>query len=362
MSPWRTRLAELARAEWQHLTKVQRSDRLWQMPVAAALATGLPLLVGAWFGHLEFGLVSSLGGLVFVHTPNTPMQHRMVVLMACAFAMTACYATGVICHFAPGWAVPAIAFLTAVVTMLVRLYAMGPPGSLFYVMAAAIGAYTPVQVEDLPRAVGLLFLGALLAVLIAFVYSLWALRLRAPQAPPAPAPPSFDDVVFDSVVIGAFVGLSLALAQVLGLSRPYWVPITCLAVIQGASLRAVWIRQLHRVLGTAAGLLVAWAILSLPLGPWSVAFVLMGLSFVIEICVVRHYGLAVMFITPLTILLADAPHLGAVAPGPLVQARFIDTALGCAVALAGAACLHDRRFRVLVGRPMRRLIPPRLLR
>lgn len=34
---------------------------------------------------------------------------------------------------------------------------------------------------------------------------------------------------FDAVVIGAFVGLSLLLAQMLALQRPYWVPVSCLA-------------------------------------------------------------------------------------------------------------------------------------
>jgi hypothetical protein len=29
------------RGEWQHLTRIEPSDRPWQMPVAAALATGL---------------------------------------------------------------------------------------------------------------------------------------------------------------------------------------------------------------------------------------------------------------------------------------------------------------------------------
>ena len=83
-------LRKALRTEWQHLTTINRSDRLWQMPFAAALATGLPLLVGAGFDRLDYGLISSLGGLVFLYTPNTPLYHRMVSLMACAFAMTAC--------------------------------------------------------------------------------------------------------------------------------------------------------------------------------------------------------------------------------------------------------------------------------
>jgi hypothetical protein len=37
---------------------------------------------------------------------------------------------------------------------------------------------------------------------------------------------------------------------------------------------------------------------------------MMALSFIIEVLVVRHYGLAVVFITPLTILLAEAATLG----------------------------------------------------
>lgn len=56
---------------------INASDRLWQMPFAAALASGLPLLVGAYFDRMDYGLVSSLGGMVFLSLPNTPLSHRM---------------------------------------------------------------------------------------------------------------------------------------------------------------------------------------------------------------------------------------------------------------------------------------------
>ena len=76
------------------------------MPFAAALATGLPLCVGAWFDRLDYGLVSSLGGLVFLYLPATPLSHRMVTLMACAFGMLACYTLGLMSHFWPWTMVP----------------------------------------------------------------------------------------------------------------------------------------------------------------------------------------------------------------------------------------------------------------
>ena len=48
------------------------------MPFAAALASGLPLLAGAYFGNIAGGLAGSLGGLVFLYLPATSMHHRMV--------------------------------------------------------------------------------------------------------------------------------------------------------------------------------------------------------------------------------------------------------------------------------------------
>jgi uncharacterized membrane protein YccC len=347
------------RAELLHLTTINTSDRRWQMPFAAALASGLPLLVGAYFDRMDYGLISSLGGLVFLYLPDTPLSHRMVSLMACAFAMSACYALGVMSHFFPPLMMPVLVFTTILVTMLCRFYNFGPPGSLFFIMAASIGAYSPGEVSQVPLKVGLLTMGCLLACLIAFFYSVYTLRLR-PSKPVTPLPPpTFDFVVFDSVVIGMFVGISLALAQALQLEKAYWVPVSCLAVIQGMSLRAVWNKQMHRVVGTGIGLLVAWGLLMLPLDKWSISLIMTVLAFVIETAVVRHYGFAVIFITPLTILLAEAATLGQGAAAILIQARFVDTVLGCIVGLIGGVCLHSSRFRGVAGRRMRRLIPSR---
>ena len=95
------------RSEWRQLTAVKASDRRWQMPFGAALASGVPLMIGAWFGRLDYGLISSLGGLVFVYMPRTPLHHRMVWLMACAVGMTACYALGVMSQLFPPLIAPA---------------------------------------------------------------------------------------------------------------------------------------------------------------------------------------------------------------------------------------------------------------
>lgn len=349
------------RREWQELTTVQASDRRWQMPFCAALAIGLPLLAGAASGRLDYAVVASLGGLTFLYLPETPLAHRMRWLSAVALGMCASFGLGLLSQSVPAWQVPLLTGLAVVVSLLCRYFRVAPPGSLFFIMAGAIAAYSPLSPAEMPRHLGLLAGGCLQAGLIALLYSLHALR-GSPAQPVRQRPPAdFDFVVFDSLLIGACVGISLTLAGLLDLDRPYWVAVSCLAVIQGASLRAVWTRQLHRIAGTAIGLLLAGALLALPLDEWRVALLMMLLAFGIETLVVRHYGLATILITPLTILLADAPHLGLLPPDVLLEARLFDTVLGCLVGLLGGLAMHSQRFRHLAGMPIRRLLPGRLL-
>jgi hypothetical protein len=254
---------------------------------------------------------------------------------------------------------PVLVSIATLATMMVRFYGLGPPRSLLFVMAAAIGAYTSFAPMQLPLQVGLLSLGCLLSCMIGFFYSVAVLRLQ-PAKPVERLPRArFDYVVIDSVVIGVFVGLSLVLAELMHLQRAYWVPISCIAVIQGQSLRVVWNRQLHRVLGTGIGLLLAWGLLLLPLEKWSISLIMMALTFVIELTVLRHYGFASIFITPMTILLVEAASLGQGSASELIQARFFDTVLGCLVGFAGGVCLHSPRVREVVRRQLRRLIPVR---
>lgn len=80
--------------------------------------------------HLDYGLISSLGGLVFLYLPDMPMYHRMVLMMACAFAMTGSYALGVMSHFFPPLMMMVLAFTAILVAMVCRFYNLGSPENL----------------------------------------------------------------------------------------------------------------------------------------------------------------------------------------------------------------------------------------
>ena len=72
--------------------------------------------------------------------------------------------------------------------------------------------------------------------------------------------------------------------------------------------------------------------------------------FIIETLIVRHYGLTVVFITPMTLLLAESA-LGTMALEQLVQARLIDIALGSFIGfLAGWLWMAWRRSKDIPAR------------
>jgi len=344
-------LRQRLRDEAGHLLRVNPSDRPWELPFAAALAMGLPLLAGAAFHRLDLGLTGSLAGLVFLYLPNTPVGHRMRWLATCALGMTLCYALGIASHPFPAVLVPMITLVTMVSVLICRRHSVGPPGSLFFVMAAAIGAFSPVRPEAIPLFTGVFAAASLLAWVIGYLYTHATRRKRPPGlAPDRENLLPWKAVAYDALVAGIFTGLSLVVAQALHLQRAYWVPVSCVVVIQGVNLRAIWTRKVHRLIGTTIGLGLAWLLLLIPFDPWRVSLIVMGLAFIVEVIVVRQYALAVIFITPLAILLAETATTGHGSPGALIHARFLDTLLGCLFGFLGGLCLHSQGLRKAVTR------------
>jgi hypothetical protein len=105
------------------------------------------------------------------------------------------------------------------------------------------------------------------------------------------------------------------------------------------------------------GLLLTWLLFSLPLTPWLLAVLVVLLSLMIESLVAHHYGLAMIFITPLALLLGEATSLTHLAVFPLIAARFHDTLLGGITGLLGGYCLQQPVLRQTINR----LLRPRMM-
>jgi uncharacterized membrane protein YccC len=98
---------------------------------------------------------------------------------------------------------------------------------------------------------------------------------------------------------------TLIIGHLLKFENTYWISIAAVAIIQGRNFEHVRQRNTHRILGTFIGIGLAWLILLFDPEKIVMILIITVLQFIIELLVVRNYGFAVVFITPLTILLAE---------------------------------------------------------
>ena len=133
-------MKSLLMQQWDDFWKLNPDKRRWEMPFEAAMASGVPLFIGAYFQHVEYGLVSSLGGMTFLYMPHTKLAHRIVFMLCAASCMTTSFLFGLVAHHFPNLMVPLITVLTFALTLMSRYFRIAPPGNLFFLMAAMIAA------------------------------------------------------------------------------------------------------------------------------------------------------------------------------------------------------------------------------
>ena len=329
------------RKEFKSLFVLNKPSRPWHVALVATIGMAIPALVGVYVGHMANAILACVGTMVILYIPRTSIPHRMVTLAVCSFGIVACFALGLGAGFSIYSSAIVLTFTAILVDAICRYYSIAPPGNFFFIFLAALGCTLPFNSELIPMRIGLVALGCMLSCLLAFFYSL-IVTLPAPN-PIAAVEKNIPHLLLQSMVFGGFVGGSYLLAEMIGLEKPYWVPISCAAIMQGATFKLIWQRKIHRVVGTVLGMGLAWFIFKLPLHGWTFALAIILLFFIVEVLVVHHYGLAVVFITPLTLLFAEG-SASRVLHESLVVTRLGDIALGSLLGFFGGWVMHHPKL------------------
>jgi uncharacterized membrane protein YccC len=136
-------------------------------------------------------------------------------------------------------------------------------------------------------------------------------------------------------------------AQAFGSSHTAWAVMGATATLSAASTAHAVGRGAQRAAGTALGALGAWPLLEAHLAFWAVATLVVLLQLVTEVVVMRHYGLAMLTITPMALLMVSLG--GAGDPTALTIDRVLCTALGAAVALVTLVVVPARTTATAAG-------------
>ena len=321
------------------------SPRSWHIPFLAGLAVGIPLLFGYFFADVRSALTASLAGLVILYIPNSKdIFETMMKMFVCSFGMIVSYIFGLVFSFNM-WIAPfAFGIFSAIVYYIVRYFNLKPPGSFFFIMMASMAIGLPHHSEAIPQKIGVFTIGTLNACLICLIYSLLKNKKESKSVLTTFQINPYVNLV-ESFIIGICMFASVLVGQIFKLEYPYWIPISSLAVLQGVNQYHIWKRGLHRIIGTIIGLGIAWFIFSYVKDILWICVCIITLQIIVEMLITRHYALAVMFLTPMGILLAETGSFTSLNPDYLLKMRLLEILIGSAIGCIGGWFLYNERIR-----------------
>lgn len=301
-----------------------------RVALRAGISVLVPLLVLYGVDRLEWSIFATFGAFTSLYGRDRVGPARVELQARLALYLTLAIGLGTLVATSPerDWiAVPVAASVAALGSFASDAERWHPPGPLFLVFAFAACAAIPSTASDLPVAAGVGAASAAFSVVVGNVGAWW----RRESGEPGPRPSYLASLRWHVLPCSLGVFLAGTLATTADIGRPYWAMVSAVVPLVAVDLRHQVVRGLHRVAGTLGGLVVAAGLLTLDLPGLAVILVVALLQAVAELLVGRNYALALVFITPLALLMV---HLAVPTPtSELIADRGVETVLGVGAGL-----------------------------
>lgn len=151
-----------------------------------------------------------------------------------------------------------------------------------------------------------------------------------------------DSIVFvNSIRYGVILSISAIIAFSFPFTNPYWIPITCAAVMLGSTIISTFNRAIQRSVGTIIGLMFTIVIFKLEPTGFVIVIINMVLTAITQLLIVKNYAIACIFITANSFILAEAAskiHEFSY----FATARITDIVIGSAIGLIGTYIIGHR--------------------
>ncbi|ADO83410.1 FUSC family protein [Ilyobacter polytropus] len=322
----------------------------FHIPLILTFLMGTFFTIGFYLNNIKAGLTASLAGLILVYFPiYATTGERIITLLACSFAFIFSYALGLMFSF--NYIISSIVFgmYCGIIHWLTSYLMVRPPKSFFFVMIAATASCIPHRPDKIAESLGLFALGSIIVTFVAFVYSI-IVNKNKPSISGRIFHVNFkynqDTDLLEAIIFGIFMFISLLVGHLLKVVNPYWISVSCVAALQGASKDHVIQRVTQRIAGTFMGLGLCW--ITLIFANEDIKLILISiviLQFILEATVQRNYAIGIIFATPLTILLADASTLFTMSTTTFMKLRLFNTLIGCLIGALGGVVIHHEKLK-----------------
>ncbi|MFC4222394.1 FUSC family protein [Lysinibacter cavernae] len=321
--------------------------------IRAAVAVVVPLAVLCLIGRPEWGPYAVFGSMLSVYGRGIARHARLRMQAETGLGLVLCVVLGVALAAlgaAPVVNILATAMIAAVASAVADRRRWQPGGPIFFVFGFAVCAWMPATASTIGIAAICAGVSALFALAVGYVgLALPAARRQARAAKAAPqhpaaAGPSPAMIALHAGLCGVAAALAGLTSYALGLGFSYWAMVAAVVPVVGGSTAAQLLRAGHRVIGTMLGLVIAAGLLFLPLNLVGIVVVIGLLQIGAELTVARNYSAALLFITPLALMMM---HLTRPLPvGEVLRDRAIDTIIGVLVTALLLLATHRLRKRL----------------
>lgn len=327
-----------------------RNSALAGFQAALTLAIALPIMQLSPYSDLAG--FAALGALVALFGRFAPEGRRARIVLLCGLVQVSAVLTMSLAVWAGASAVVQLlllAVLSGVFFFVSVTGQFGPPGVLIFVFAAGASMGHGGDLQDIAARV----LATGLVAVLGLVVCIATEGIRHAAGPDRPLPSEPERPLGHRLLASARIALGTAIAglvgHALGAPHPAWAAMGTIAVIQGQHLHLSLNRALQRMVGTTAGALVVWLILTHDPSAWSLIGILILLQFATEVIIGSNYGLGQILITPMALLMSHlaAPHVSGPAMAP---ERVWDTLLGVTLGMVIAVLFSSVDDRVHLAR------------
>lgn len=326
-----------------HRLEPANNDHLAALRVALSVAVPSLLLLAA--GRTDLMIYAVFGALTGMYGRSEPHQLRLRHQGQAALVLLTGVAVGVtlsINHIHSWWLVAVEATLAGVGSVYSDRVHLKPNGPFFGILALGACASVPTTV---PWYAAILIAGgsALFSILIGF--SGWMRRRAwkpgATRSVPARSSAGRRELAVHAARYVLAVGAAGTVGVISGSGHPHWAMAAAAVPLAGADLPSSVRRGVHRIVGTFLGLAVT-AVVILP-GPWALAalypafeepvhhatvlaLLVILFQFATELFMTRHYGLAMVWFTPVILLMTQLAFPAE--PQVLILERAVETLVG----------------------------------
>jgi uncharacterized membrane protein YccC len=318
------------------------------VPGLAIVAVGRPdLLIYAVFGSFTgmYGRAESPGSRI-----RHQIQAAALLVVGVGIGLGLSHQ-----HVATLTLVTAEVMFAVVASLAADAWGLKPEGPFFGIFALGSVATLPSGHVSPWAALGISAATAAFCIAVSFALAVHGRDLPALRQKPTIQGYTPCEVRVHAARYALAISIAGTCGLVLGFDHANWAMAAAAVPLAAAdarggdrSIHGVMQRGAHRVLGTFAGLVLTGLLLWPNPGPVVLAIVVIALLFPTELFMIRHYGLALGFFTPLILLmieLADPTD-----PLILVRDRAVDTLIGV-IAGIGVAVISRQWGRPRVSAP-----------